>query len=246
MKYLIIALLFAAVEPATASTSHFRSGSTHVALIELYTSEGCSSCPPAEAWLGGLRDAPGLWTEFVPVQFHVNYWDNLGWVDTLASRAFTEREYAYAAAWTTRSVYTPCFVRDGSEWKPAYGQAVRPAAPAGELSLDVGADGACRATYRPRVADAGQTYVLHLALLGGGISQRVSAGENRGSTLEHEFVALGLEETPLRPAEGSDELRAVLPLPAGVPAQTKRRAVAAWVTVPGGLAPIQAVGGWIP
>src|SRR5438270_9390200 len=77
----------------------FRSGPAKVALVELYTSEGCSSCPPAEKWLGSLTADPGLWRQFVPVAFHVNYWDNLGWRDALATKAFTDRQYAYSAAW---------------------------------------------------------------------------------------------------------------------------------------------------
>src|SRR5437016_3348460 len=80
------------------------SGPTRVALIELYTSEGCSSCPPAEQWLGELRTSPALWKEFVPVALHVNYWDHLGWRDALASKVFTEREHGYAAVWRASSV----------------------------------------------------------------------------------------------------------------------------------------------
>src|SRR5262249_21741196 len=76
-----------------AEPQRFESGPTRVALIELYTSEGCSSCPPAEKWLGTLRDDNGLWKTFVPVAWHVNYWDKLGWPDRFASREGTQREY---------------------------------------------------------------------------------------------------------------------------------------------------------
>src|SRR4051812_20605432 len=106
-----------AVSISAAAEQRFTSGSNRVSLIELYTSEGCSSCPPAERWLGSLRDAPGLWRDFVPVALHVNYWDRLGWPDRFATREFTQREYAYAAKWDGSSVYTPCVVRDGAEWR---------------------------------------------------------------------------------------------------------------------------------
>src|ERR1043165_1553662 len=103
---------------ASAAETVFRSEPARATLIELYTSEGCSSCPPAEKWLGELRNDAGLWKSFVPVAFHVNYWDHLGWKDVLASKAFTDREYAYADGWRAGSVYTPCFVRNGQEWRP--------------------------------------------------------------------------------------------------------------------------------
>ena len=79
-------ILLSAAEPR-----RFTSGSNQVHLIELFSSEGCSSCPPAEQWLGGLREAPGLWRDFVPVAFHVDYWDRLGWRDRFSSPSYSER-----------------------------------------------------------------------------------------------------------------------------------------------------------
>src|SRR5690242_13991684 len=92
---LLVGMLITAAEAETLS-QQFRSGPAPVSLLELFTSEGCSSCPPAEKWLGDLREETGLWRDFVPVAFHVNYWDHLGWRDALASAAFTQREHAYA------------------------------------------------------------------------------------------------------------------------------------------------------
>lgn len=66
---------------AAPSAKTFSSGEQPVPLVELFTSEGCSSCPPAEHWLGELREEEGLWRDFVPVAWHVNYWDRLGWPD---------------------------------------------------------------------------------------------------------------------------------------------------------------------
>src|SRR5438132_8079399 len=112
----LAALLLGASALRAEVTLH--SGPAQVALIELYTNEGCSSCPPAEKWLGELRGDAELWRRFVPVAFHVNYWDHLGWHDVLATKAYTEREYRYADTWRAPSVYTPCFVRNGQEWHP--------------------------------------------------------------------------------------------------------------------------------
>src|SRR5580765_4331045 len=95
----------------------FESVDRKATLLELFTSEGCSSCPPAESWLSRLKESPGLWKEFVPVAFHVDYWDYLGWRDPWSSKTFTDRQHAYANAWRSDSVYTPGFVFNGKEWR---------------------------------------------------------------------------------------------------------------------------------
>src|SRR3977135_745950 len=73
------------------------SGPGKVQLLELFTSEGCSSCPPAEAWFTQLKSDNGLWREFVPVAFHVDYWDHLGWRDRFATKEWTSRKKTNAA-----------------------------------------------------------------------------------------------------------------------------------------------------
>ncbi len=237
-----------------AEPARFASGPARVSLVELYTSEGCSSCPPAERWLGQLRDAPGLWRDFVPVAFHVDFWNRLGWPDRFSSRDFTQREYAYAAAWGTESVYTPCFVRDGAEWRTrelpraATGIGTTSAGVAVVGALTVTYDGAIlRAEFSPagetkgiagakKTADAAGAYEVHAAILGAGIVSKVASGENRGETLRHEFVALALQHG----VPGRD-LALAVPTVAGVP----RHALAVWITRRGSLVPVQATGGWL-
>jgi hypothetical protein len=226
------AALVAAI-PAGAAEQRFASGPARTSLIELYSSEGCSSCPPAERWLGALRNDPGLWKEFVPVAFHVDYWNRLGWPDRFSNRAFTQREYAYAEAWGSPSVYTPCFVRDGAEWQPGRPNAA--AVPAGVLTASY--DGAIvRAGFVPAAGAGRGTYEVHAAILGAGIVSKVTAGENSGETLRHEFVALALTEGP-----PDSDLALAVPKVAGVP----RHALAVWVTPRGKPEPLQAVGGWL-
>src|SRR4029077_19077011 len=101
---------------AQAGDRLFESGQKKTHLIELFTSQGCSSCPPAEAWLSKLKAEPGLWKDFVPLAFHVDYWDRLGWRDSYAAKEWTARQYQYSANWKSASVYTPGFVLDGREW----------------------------------------------------------------------------------------------------------------------------------
>lgn len=249
--FLFLAAVFAlapvsVAEPSAAEPQRFANGPARVSLVELYTSEGCSSCPPAERWLGALRDDAGLWKTFVPVAFHVNYWDRLGWTDRFASREATQREYAYADVWGTGSVYTPCIVRDGAEWHGA-GEKISAAsgAPAGTLTASY--DGVVlRAKFSPVVRPANEQYEIHAALLGGGIVSKVTGGENSGETLHHEFVALALAQ-----GEPNTEIKLAAPKAAGSRADTSaqagvpRRALAVWVTRRGELAPLQATGGWL-
>jgi len=234
MRILLLILLNTAV--VSAAPQIFTSGPGRTHLIELYSSEGCSSCPPAEGWLGGLRDDPGLWRDFVPVAFHVVYWDHLGWRDRFASREYTARQYAYASQWSSDSVYTPGFVLDGAEWRRSSGQhpPLSSAEKAGILSVEYADGGVCRVKF-----DQPGDYDVHVVLLGGGITSGVRAGENNGRTLHHDFVALALKEARLN--DGAAEM--ILPSPAreGV----ARTSLAVWVTHRGELVPLQATGGWL-
>lgn len=220
----------------TAAPLKFSSGQNRTHLLELYSSEGCSSCPPAEQWLGNLREAPGLWRDFVPVVFHVGYWDHLGWRDRFATREYTDRQYAYSSRWGSDTVYTPGFVLDGVEWRKTLGQNTPPssAEKAGVLSVEYADDGACRVTFAP----AGD-WEVHAALLGGGIRSNVRAGENQGRTLRHEFVALVLKTARL------DAGTAEFSLPKGASEGVARHALAVWITSRGELTPLQATGGWL-
>lgn len=231
-------LLFAVCLTAGGAESvQFASGPAQVALIELFTSEGCSSCPPAEKWLGAQRDDPGLWTTFVPVAWHVTYWDRLGWPDRFASREGTQREYAFAAAWGGNSVYTPCFVRDGSEWRPAGGK-ITPVSIGQSGTLKATFDGAAvSAEFTPERPRGNERFEIHVALLGNGVVSKVTAGENSGSTLRHEFIALAV-------AHGMPGAK--IPLASPHVAGVTRRALAIWVTRRDDLTPLQATGGWLP
>ena len=95
MRIMYFCLLFACIS-VNAAPVEFQSSQRQVSLLELYTSEGCSSCPPAEAWLSKLKNSQGLWDEFVPVAFHVDYWNNPGWKDRFSDEQYTERQKSYA------------------------------------------------------------------------------------------------------------------------------------------------------
>lgn len=219
----------------------FESGLKKVQLLELFTSEGCSSCPPAEASLGRLMDDPRLWREFVPVAFHVDYWDHLGWKDPFASGEWTNRQRAYAANWNGESVYTPAFVLNGREWRGATVPAADGEA-AGVLKVAVQNDETVFVTFEP-VKSKARDCDVYVARLGFGMNINIRAGENSGRNLRHDFVVLSLAHQKLGP--GTSEIH----LPSrklDAAARPSRSAIAAWVTTAGTLTPIQATGGWLP
>jgi hypothetical protein len=218
----------------------FESKPAQTHLLELFTSEGCSSCPPAEAWLSKLKDEPQLWRDFVPLAFHVDYWDRLGWRDPFASKMWTARQSAYSAHWKSESVYTPGFVLDGREWRTQNLPGAGPAA-TGVLKITMANGDRVTATFQPS-AGGGRDYDIHVARLGFGLGIDVKAGENRGRKLVHDFVVLAL--TNERMTGGEKELR--LGAATAKQGPDSRGALAAWVTEAGKLEPIQAVGGWLP
>jgi hypothetical protein len=221
----------------SSAEQKFESGPTKTHLLELYTSEGCSSCPPAEAWLSGLRNNPRLWRDFAPLAFHVDYWDRLGWRDPFASNAWTARQYQYSEHWNSSSVYTPGFVLDGREWRNNAEPLASTESP-GALKVEVTSDNIINATFASK---ANRHLDLHVARLGFGITSNVRAGENNGRTLQHDFVVLAMESGSMNNGKAS------LHLPASAAQVTadKRQALVAWVTAHGQIEPIQAVGDWL-
>src|SRR4051794_37446807 len=97
-RAIVITLLFLASSPAAAAGLVFKSGDHPARLLEVFSSEGCSSCPPAEAWVSGLKPQDGLWKSVVPIVWHVDYWDRLGWRDPFGSRNNSIRQKSEASA----------------------------------------------------------------------------------------------------------------------------------------------------
>lgn len=234
-------LLVSVLAAVTASGGDvvFESKPARTHLIELFTSEGCSSCPPAEAWLSNLKNDPRLWQDFVPIAFHVDYWDHLGWRDPFASKLWTERQANYSARWKSEGVYTPAFVLDGAAWRNSAGPPRAATETPGVLKIAINGE-RVTAAFNPATG-APRTYEIHLARLGFSLSRDVTAGENSGRKLLHDFVVLGLTNETMK--SGMKELR--LPVESAKPAPAARSAIAAWVTQSGQIEPIQAVGGWL-
>jgi hypothetical protein len=185
MRNRLLVSLLAALPAATSAACVANSGSDRPHLVELYTSEGCSSCPPAEAWLSALRGKPA----WAGLEYHVDYWDTKEWHDPWADARFAVRQKVLAQQDRRGIVYTPQVAVDGRLWKDfpkgAPPQPIETDAPSLNLSVTRAA-----ATLKVNVEtvpgnDGERVFV---ALTEDGLSNAVDGGENRGKTLRHDHV----------------------------------------------------------
>ncbi|KNZ31746.1 MAG: hypothetical protein AD742_17140 [Methylibium sp. NZG] len=169
------------------ATCTARSGATVAPVVELYTSEGCNSCPPADQWLSRLKaDA-----QLVGLAFHVDYWDRLGWKDRFASPAYTERQAQQRANNGARFSYTPQVVLDGRDHKDWH--ASRPPSSTHSRAIATVAmvltrDGDRIAATVAPASNAPARLAAFWAVTEHGHVTAVKAGENAGVTLPHDFV----------------------------------------------------------
>ena len=236
------ALLVAPLLQAEEQAQSFESGEQRVALVELFTSEGCSSCPPADRWLSDLKNDPNLFTAFVPLAFHVDYWDYIGWEDDFARPEFSSRQRRYIDEGAANVVYTPGLFKNGMEWRTRRNADIVTDNPevVGSLALTV-ADGRFDGRFDSIRSDR-ERLQLHVAILGMNLETQVRAGENRGKTLYHNFVVVGFSSIELEYVDGTYSAAGKLP---DTFVSTDDLAVVAWVSKNRQQAPLQAVGGYI-
>jgi hypothetical protein len=226
----------------------FESRNRQASLLELYSSEGCSSCPAADEWVSSLKDHPGLWSEVVPVIFHVDYWDYLGWKDRFATSDFTERQKRHIARWDRRGqLYTPYMIVDGNEWRDWYRYESFPTfamAGTGSLKVDIPnfKENRYEITFRPG-SKRKRSLEVHGVILGFGVVSEVKAGENRGRTLKHDFIVLNYKKSGMVRENGEYSGSLTLEIPPHF--QAERFGFAVWITQVGEAAPAQATGGYI-
>ena len=238
---LLTAALIAAAPANADDAIEFSSGERQVVLLELYTSEGCSSCPPADRWLSGLASAPGLWHDVVPVAFHVDYWNYLGWRDRFSADGHSDRQRRYRREGAAGAVYTPGFFAAGAEWlgwRSGRGPQASTAI-VGPLRATISGS---RVEVRFEPADAaGGQLRAHVALLGMNRQTAVLRGENRGRSLTHDFVVLDHTSGAMRERDGGFDARLTIDRP-----DTAELAVAIWVESDRRQKPLQATGGPLP
>ncbi|QJR14083.1 DUF1223 domain-containing protein [Usitatibacter palustris] len=213
----VLATIVAAMIPAIAGAEcTVKSGPSTNVLVELYTSEGCSSCPPADRWFSALGSP-----RVIPISFHVAYWDYLGWRDRFAQSGFTDRQRALARATNASSVYTPQVVvagRDFPRWRDeslvtkTFDQTVaRPPRAGISMTSRKPAEGKLATSVNLELAGPRDDVVLHLAVVENGLASRVTAGENRGESLRHDHVVRELSFVPAVAGGTIDTVFAIKP-----------------------------------
>ncbi len=173
-------------------------------LVELYTSEGCSSCPPADALLESLlRDQPVARAEVIPIGLHVDYFNSLGWKDPFSSSAFTVRQRSYSPVSGDDNLYTPQIVVDGRDTvEGTKGDLVRRAIDSAanrphivvSLAARVVADRVHLTIGVPAAPSTAEKIQVMAAITEDGLSSVVTRGENNGRTLHHVAVARVVQE----------------------------------------------------
>ena len=169
---------------AQSSPCVVNSGVTMAPVVELYTSEGCSSCPPADQWASSLKDSGA-----VVQAFHVGYWDYIGWVDRFAAPAYTQRQREIAVRNNLRSIYTPQAVLNGRDW-PSWGGLPKANEPArARITLkQLGIDQFEASVMPLPVLQSVSTWSAYWTITEHGHNSKVQAGENAGEFLKHDFV----------------------------------------------------------
>lgn len=219
VRFVLAVVLLAASGAALAAQCSASSAERRVPLLELYTSEGCNSCPPTDRWFSALPENGLTTRQVVALAFHVDYWNYLGWRDPFSKAEYSERQRSASIRNKARFVYTPQLLLDGRDYRRAIFlddiadrvNAIGREKPAAAIRLEQVVDGSNALLVQGEIAVKDGTQRAHarayVTLYENRLSNQIAAGENRGKRLEHDFVVRAL--SPLRPAgpDGKLEFR---------------------------------------
>ncbi len=199
--FAIPALLWLAVATAgqvkDTRSIHQQSGPATVAVLELYTSEGCSSCPPAERYLHEITEKYADKKQFIALAFHVDYWDYIGWEDPYADPAYGDRQREAAMRNRLRTLYTPQFVLHGKDF-PAFRNIpkaidiVNDIKPRADIDINASLNKTNLLDARISISARGERAKSHanvfIAIAENRLSSQITDGENEGLHLQHDHV----------------------------------------------------------
>ena len=213
---LYLSATMALIRPRAQESTNLPVSARSPVVVELFTSEGCSSCPPADALLARLAEQKlGENIQVIALEEHVDYWDEQGWTDPFSSRDWTSRQYVYAAALGNGNPYTPQMVVDGRvEFVGSRGQkalkSVLEAAGKAKVPVTVaqgnpskaGAENLSVTVGKLAETTKGDTAEVWLAITETGLHSAVTRGENAGQDLHHAAVVRTMRKIGNAKADG--------------------------------------------
>lgn len=213
----------------------FESKEKKTQLVELFTSQSCSSCPPAEKWLNQYKKSSQLWKEIVPIKFHVDYWNHLHWKDRFSSPRYTERQRQYNSV-IQAGVYTPQVVLNGKDYRSWR---------SGNITSLNSKPGILRGKYENNKLEivfnpksSHQSLICVGVLMGGDYTTKIKSGENSGRTLKHEFVVLDYKSKKMKKNKNKYECSLTLK-------SDDKKSIGIWVSNAHTLEVIQATGQYL-
>jgi hypothetical protein len=211
------------------ATSFCHTPTSPETIVELFTSEGCSSCPPADRWLSQWKNR----SDILAMSFHVDYWNNLGWKDPFATSVTTQRQYLWKSLLGASYVYTPQVIVGGQDfdWRSSKMPLVKTDSKDLDISLNI-SNQLITADISPITHGSNQEMAAHWVGLQDNVTSYVKAGENSGSTLKHDHVVIFYQPVPKWNGNSIHHLEL------SVPEAAQRMALV--VTDPKGLKPIMA------
>ncbi|KHM49919.1 hypothetical protein PL71_05460 [Pseudoalteromonas distincta] len=242
----LVGLIIFCFQSQAAEQVTISSTANPTTFLELYTSQGCSSCPPAERWISTFTDDEKLWTDLIPINFHVTYWDYLGWKDQFASAVFSKRQRTYKALGKSRIVATPGFMVNGKGWQGWFYKQAIPVAKArysGNLKATINNSKINLEYDTVNTEDnTNQNLIAHVALLGFGIETQIHSGENAGHKLKHDFVVIGYEQSDMQTKQQLSLTD--LTMPRAKKISPTKQALVFWVSKKGDPTPLQVAADW--
>jgi hypothetical protein len=214
-----------------------KSAAQLVPVVELYTSEGCSSCPPADEWLSTLKAAHKE-GKVVAQAFHVNYWDYIGWKDRFAAPAYTQRQRELSARTNLNSIYTPQ-VANGITVRGYDEKSILAGNAPAQASIELQQTEANRFEAKIAPAQSGAAWSAYFTVTEHEHLSRVTSGENKGETLKHDFVVR--QYVPLGQFSGAQTLKFSSLAPTVSNGKTHPRQINLVVTDPKGGKALQAL-----
>jgi hypothetical protein len=184
-------------DSTSANVKIVKSPANRVAVLELYTSEGCSSCPPADRFLSNIKETGVSNKQLIPLAFHVTYWDYIGWQDRFARKQYDQRQRESARKNKSNTVYTPQFLLSGDDYRSysSFSKDVNKIITEKSLvdielslqDLPVKAD-VSRLLLNLKSGSSEQNLGFYFAVVENSLSSDVEAGENNGEQLHHDYV----------------------------------------------------------